>query len=324
MAILAANKFTLADWAKRVDPDGKTAKVVEQLSQTNEILLDAVFLEGNLPTGHRTTVRTGLPSAAWRKLNYGIQPSKSTTKQVDDTCGMLETYFEVDKDLADLNGNTKEFRISEGRANIEAMNQELASTIFYGDTDLNPERFLGFTPRYYDLSGETGSSIIDAGGSSDTCTSIWLVGWGENSVHMTFPKGTKAGIIHQDLGEVTLEDENGGRYQGYRDHWQWKAGLVVRDHRYVVRIANIDTANLPTDLPDMMVEALNILPNPGMCSTSFYMNRAVKTKLDILAMNKSNSFVQVDSDVFGRPQTAFQGSPIRRCDAIINTESAVS
>lgn len=173
------------------------------------------------------------------------------------------------------------------------------------------------------LGGETGDNVIDAGGIGDSCTSIWLVGWGENTCHMTFPKASKAGILHQDLGEVTLEDENGGRFQGYRDHWQWKAGLVVRDHRFVVRIANIDTDSLPTDLPEMMVEAMNLMPNPGMCSPAFYMNRTVKTKLDILAMNKSNAYINMGEDVFGRPQTAFQGSPVRRCDAIRNTENAL-
>jgi hypothetical protein len=36
--------------------------IVEMLSQVNEILDDMLWVEGNLPTGHKTTVRTGLPS----------------------------------------------------------------------------------------------------------------------------------------------------------------------------------------------------------------------------------------------------------------------
>ena len=55
-------KLTLADWAKRVDPDGKTSAIVEMLNETNEILDDMIWAEGNLPTGHRTTIRTDLPS----------------------------------------------------------------------------------------------------------------------------------------------------------------------------------------------------------------------------------------------------------------------
>lgn len=195
-------KLTLADWAKRIDPGGKVDKIVEMLNETNEILDDMVWLEGNLPTGHRTTIRTGLPSATWRKLNYGVQPSKSTTIQVDDTCGMLEAYAEVDKKLADLNGNTAEFRLSEDRAFIEAMNQEFADILIYGDTDTNPEKFLGLAPRYSDILAGTSygkNNVLNAGGSGDDTSSIWLVVWGPNTVHGIFPKGSKAGIETQEF-----------------------------------------------------------------------------------------------------------------------------
>jgi hypothetical protein len=82
MATLATGALTLADWAKRLDPDGKVPAVAELLSQSNEILEDAVFQEGNLPTGHRVIIRTGLPTAYWRSINQGIPTSKSTTAQV--------------------------------------------------------------------------------------------------------------------------------------------------------------------------------------------------------------------------------------------------
>ncbi len=43
---------------------------------------------------------------------------------------------------------------------------------------------------------------------------------------------------------MTLEDANGGKYEGYRTHYKWDNGLALRDWRYVVRIANIDVSNL--------------------------------------------------------------------------------
>lgn len=214
MAVKGVNALTLADWAKRTDPNGKVDKIVELLSQTNEILTDMMFVEGNLPTGHRTTVQSGLPSATWRLLNYGVQPSKSTTVQVTDTCGMLETYAEVDKSLANLNGNTAEFRLSEDRAFIEGMNQQMAQTLFYGDTSVNPQQFMGLSSRYSSKSAGNGQNIIDAGGTGTDNTSIWLVVWGENTVHGIFPKGQKAGLQTQNLGEQTLTDASGGKYRG--------------------------------------------------------------------------------------------------------------
>ena len=125
MSTLAVTHPTLLDVTKRLDPNGKIDAIAEMLNQTNEVLDDMVWIEGNLPTGHRTTVRTGLPAPTWRKLYGGVQPTKSRTAQVTDSTGMLEAYAEVDKELADLNGNTGAFRLSEDRAHIEGMNQEL-------------------------------------------------------------------------------------------------------------------------------------------------------------------------------------------------------
>src|SRR6266550_8670469 len=155
MAILGSTALTYADWAKRLDDDYKTATIVELLSQTNEIMDDMLLVEGNLPTGHKTTVRTGLPAATWRLLNYGVPQGKSTTAQIIDTVGNLETYSVIDKDIADLNGNTAEFRLSEVRAFLEGMTQQVASTLIYGNTAVNPERFMGLAPRYNSVSTST-------------------------------------------------------------------------------------------------------------------------------------------------------------------------
>ena len=89
MATLSTTALTYADWAKRMGDDYRIAAIIELLSQTNEILDDMLVVEGNLPTGHKTTVRTGLPQATWRLLNQGVPNAKSTTAQIVDTCGNL-------------------------------------------------------------------------------------------------------------------------------------------------------------------------------------------------------------------------------------------
>ena len=205
MATLASNVLTLADWAKRLDPDGKVPAIVELLEQTNEILADMLWMEGNLPTGHRVTVRTGLPTVAWRLLNQGVQPSKSTTAQVDEAVGILEAWSEVDKDLVDLNGNGPAFRLSEAMAFIEAMNQEMASTLFYGNASADPEEFTGLAVRYSSLSAANAQNIVDGGGTGSDNSSIWLCGWGANSLFGIFPKGSTAGLEHNDLGLQTVQ-----------------------------------------------------------------------------------------------------------------------
>lgn len=332
MTALATTHPTLLDLAKRTDPDGNIASIVEILNQTNEALLDMVWVEGNLPTGHRTTIRTGIPAPTWRKMYGGVQPTKSTTAQVTDTCGMLEAYAEVDKALADLNGNTAEWRLSEERPHIEGMNQEVASTLFYGNEGTEPEAFTGLSPRFAARSGVSNSENVIHGGSSDTDNaSIWLCVWGPNTGHGIVPKGSTAGLQMQDLGEVTIEnvDNSGGRMQAYRSHYRWDAGLTIRDWRYFVRIANIERSALTADassganLPNLMFEAWERLPNVGMGRAAWYMDRSILTKLrQQSAAAVKQSTLTVD-DVGGVMVTSFNGAPIRRVDAISANEALV-
>src|SRR5215475_14916773 len=178
MATLGTTALTYADWAKRMGDDYRIATIIELLSQTNEILDDMLVVDGNLPTGHKTTVRTGLPQATWRLLNQGVPNAKSTTAQITDACGNLETYAVIDKDVADLNGNTAEFRMSEVKSFLEGMSQQVAATLIYGNQTVNPERFTGLAPRYSTVTAansQTAANILDAGGTASVNTSIWVV-----------------------------------------------------------------------------------------------------------------------------------------------------
>jgi hypothetical protein len=333
MATLGTYALTLADWAKRLDPEGKVPSIVELLSQTNEILADMLFMEGNLPTGHRTTVRTGLPTVAWRLLNQGVQPSKSTTAQIDESCGMLEAWSEVDRDLALLNGNTAAFRLSEAQAFIEAMNQEMASTLFYGNSGSAPEEFNGLAVRYSSTTAANGQNIVSGAGSGSDNSSVWLVVWGAQSIFGIFPKGSKAGLMHEDLGEQTIETTagvGGTRMRAFQDHWQWKCGVALKDWRYVVRIPNIDISNLvakssAADLVELMIKAVHRVPNIRLGKAAFYMNRSCFQMLDIqrrddVASGGGLTYQNVD----GVAVPMFRGIPVRICDSLVENEAAVS
>jgi len=332
MATLGTKNPTLADLAKVTDPDGSIADVVEILNETNEILMDMSWLEGNLTTGHRTTIRSGLPSPTWRKLYGGVQPTKSRAVQVTDTCGMLEDYAEVDKALVDMAGDPAAFRLQEDRPHIEGMNQEVADTLFYGDETTAPEEFTGLAPRYNDLSAENGDNIISGGGSGSDNASIWLVVWGPNTCHGIVPKGSKAGLQQRDLGEVTIEDADGsnGRMQAYRSHYRWDVGLTVRDWRYIVRIANIDRSALTADaasgadLNDLMHQAWTEIPNLSMGRAAWYMDKTVLSFLRRQTANAVSNSTLTTEMVGGTMQTSWGGIPIRRCDALAIDEATVS
>jgi hypothetical protein len=332
MPVIGGQNLTLTDITKRLDPDGSAAAIAELLSQENEILDDMPWVEGNLPTGHRVTARTGLPEVAWRKLNQGVPASKSTTAQIDEACGMLEGFGQVDKDLAELNGNTAAFRLQENMGYIEALNQTMASTLFYGDTAANPERFLGIAPRFSTVNianAQNAQNVIDAAGTGTDNTSIYLVGWSPNTVHGIYPKGSQGGLIHEDLGLDTVTDAAGNRYRAYQDRYQWKCGVAVRDWRYIVRIANIDISDLTrnaatgADLIDLMTRALERIQSLSGVTPVFYANRTIRAFLRRQTVNRvANSTLQYDM-VGGKPALRFAEVPIKRVDAILSNEARV-
>jgi len=340
MSTLGATYLDLIDLYKRQDDTRAVARIIELLKQSNPILDDAVALECNQGTKHLTTIRTGLPSVTWGKLYQGVSQTKSTTAQVTDTTGFAEALSTVDKRLLDLAGKNKAaVRLSEAQAFLEAMNQEVASTIFYGDTASAPEEFIGLAPRFNSTTAANGGQIVKAGGSGSDNTSVWFVTWGDNFTHLLYPQGTKAGIDRQDKGEQRVLDASNNPYYVEEELFRWHVGLTVRDWRYVARIANIDVSDLAAGTVDIykyMREAFWKVHrhNPMGGKMVIYANAAVCEALDAhttptmssdVPTNKTGSLVRLRRDeIDGKEILTYRGIPIRRCDAILNTEAAVS
>lgn len=328
MSALSETSPTLLDLAKRMTPDGSVASIIEILDLQNEMIQDIPFLECNDGSRHLTTIRTGIPAPTWRKLYGAVQPTKSTTAQVADGTGNMEAYAEVDKRLADQNGNTAAFRLSENLPQIEGMNQEFSSTFWYGNDASEPEAFTGLSPRFNSLSAANGQNIITGGGDTGL-TSIWLIGWGPRSVHGLYPKGIPAGLQMSDKGQQTKETSS-GNYEIYRSHYQWNCGISVRDWRYIVRIPNIKVSTLTkdasagTDLPDVMSQALELIQEEGTVQARFYMNRTVRSFLRRQCTAKISDSTLTWEMVGGKRVMYFGEVPVRRSDSLVNTESAVA
>lgn len=330
MGILTSTMPTLIDKFSREDSTKKVMKIVELMAKRNDILQDAEYQECNDGSKHKTTMRSGIPEPTWRMFNQGIQPSKSTTVPVLDTTGMMEDYGLVDKALADLSGNADAFRTSENMAKLQGFNNKAARYMIYGNTQAEPQAFLGLAPRYNDKSAESGANIVDAGGTGSTNTSIWFVTWGEMSTHLLYPKGSVAGFQHKFLGQQTARADNGGDFEAYRDHFKWDIGMSVRDWRANSRIANIDVTQLTRDgatganIIDLMIDALYRIDNPeqGEGRIIIYANRTIQSWLHKQAMNSKNVNLTL-GEYGGKKIPEFQGIPIKRIDAILNTEARV-
>ena len=331
MATLGATYFDLIDLYKSKNPDGQIAPVIELLMEMNPILEDAIAMECNSGTKHIHTVRTGLPSVTWGKLYKGIAQSKSTKAQVEDTTGFVEGLSTIDERLLQISKNEGAVRLSEATAYLEAMNQEVATKMFYGNTADSPEEFMGLSPRFNDLSAQTGSQIIDGGGTGSDNTSMWVITWSENTCCLLYPEGTQAGVTREDKGSQRLTDGNGDAYYGKEELFRWHVGLAVKDWRYIVRIANIDVSNAAAgsvDLYALLRKAYWKLQSRRVVNgrQSIYANRDMLEVLDGLASNagSSDNFVRLKPmEVEGKEVLTYRGMPLRESDALLNTEARV-
>lgn len=332
MATIGKNYLTLKDMYSQMEGDGKvTAAIIDLFMSSNAILEDAIAVECNQGTSHKTTVRNGLPQPQFRKFYQGVECQKGDYTTVTDSTSMLDDYSEVDKKLADINGNTAQFRLNEAEAHIQGMNKTAKTNLFYGSKDKNASAFDGLATRYNKLStkeGDLGYQVINAGGTGNNNTSIFFVTWGDRHTHLIYPKGSKAGLQREDKGQVTVQDAEGRNYEAYRDHFSWDLGLCIRNYRSSARIANIDVTSLSGEnapnLIDLMIDAYYRIEEHAVNGkTVIYANNTIRTWLHKQAIAKKNVNLTIDN-VAGKPIVNFLGLPIKLCSEILNTEQKVA
>lgn len=71
---------TLADWAKKLDPEGKGRGIVELLAQTNNITDDMLWLGGDLPPEKRQTLPVQIVNKVNKKTEK-LLPKRKYTKR---------------------------------------------------------------------------------------------------------------------------------------------------------------------------------------------------------------------------------------------------
>jgi hypothetical protein len=339
----------LVDWSRIQDPDGAVADLAYLLAQTNDILKDMIFQEGNLPLGHKVSANVGLPQGTWRANNQGVPSTKGTFAQYQFSIGELTDYSLLDRSEAELNGNVAKTRWTFDNVHIEGLSQQVASAMFYSNEATTPQQFTGFAPYYNTVSATNAMSaanVIDAGGTGSNNASLWLVAWGDNTNFSIFPKGSQAGLVYEDKGDVrALYDTNGNQYEGYTSYFCWKVGLVVKNWKYNIRIANIDVTSAglagsaPPDLNVYLSEAANKLPTasrrlsgitesdapgdpvPGI-NPALYMNRTIKTGLEVQAIRDKNVLIGM-KEYAGEPVLMWRDLPCRVVDALTNAEARV-
>ncbi len=341
MATIGSSYPTLID-AYKGSAEGT---VLEILNQQNPVLDDAIATACNMDAVHRHMIRTGLPSVSWGRLYQGVAQSKGTMQQVDDTTGFLEARSEIDTRLLEIQPDkVPALRLSEAASHLEAMNQEMATGIFYHDTATTPEKFKGLAARFnaYNTNPadptkpNIANQVIHGGGSGSDNTSIWFVTWGDHATSLLYPKGTKAGVSIMDKGEEPVKDGNGLTYYAKVTTFEWHIGAFVKDWRYNARIANIDVSDMragSVDVWALMRKAYYRLQsrrlNAMTSRIAIYMNRDVLEILDAQSSDRALLAANPNYTGLGHAQgegkevRTYRGIPIRETDAILNTEALV-
>lgn len=334
MATILSNNPTLHDLAKMTKPDGTILKTINLMSQQNGIMDDiTTFQEANNGTTNLVSMITGLPDVSFSKLYKYTQPATGERAQVTEGSGFIRSFSVVDVEAAQCSGNVKLYRHQEDMMHVEAIQQKIAKTLFYGNSDLNPEEFNGLSHRFNKLTGAGNSqNIINGGGTGSDNRSIWLVGWSPRTCFCFVPKGFKGGLEMTPLtGDQVSEKDDGSMLPVYRTKFLFRIGLAVPDWRYVVRICNIDKSNLNStgtspsaNLPHLMYRAVEAMESTSGVRACFYMSRDMLASLGEQTEDRIHQSTLKAEDVGGIRRPSFQGIPIKRCDALAVDESRVT
>lgn len=333
MAVVGEIALTLNDYRKRQGVDGKIDEIIEVLAASNPILDDMTWMEGNLTTGNKTTLRNSIPTPGVRYINKGVKYTKSSTEQIVDTSCILQSRSKVDVELLALAPDKEAFRRSEDVAHIEGFGQKVADMVIYGNTENDPDTFNGLDIRHRKLNvndpTKPGYTTIDAGGTGSALTSAFLVEWGSRTCTGIYPRGASAGLDHKDLGQQTVQDRDGLDYEAMVSVFTWKVGLAVRDYRAVGAIRNIDPTLLKTGTTAQkaaamaaIVTAQERLRHPE--KAVMYVSNDLYTALKLFLMDKNNSYVQTERLENGIVAVRFNGMKVVKLDAIKGNETAIS
>lgn len=339
---------TILDVASRTDAEGNIPDVAEMLSQSNDMYIDMPMMKANERTSHMFVFRTSMPAGAWRQYNQGVPIAKSTTAKSRVSLGMLEDYSQVDRALAEHTGDVEGFRRSEDVAFLEGMGQTIAQTLIYGNTVATPAEFMGLAPFYNTInvnSAQNAANVLSGGGTGVSNTSLWMLGWGPDTIFGVFPEGSHAGLDMEDKGDVTpAYDSAGNRFEAYTGWFRQQIGLVPKDWRFGARVPNIDVTSAglagpnALDIFATMAEMQFLFPKltsstSGITKTDapqdvgvhtvFYANRTLLHWMQVQSMRNRNVLARIE-DYAGIVTDNWRGIPVRCVDQILNTEAAVT
>jgi len=324
--------YTMVDIANEY-ADKELLFIANTLARTNDILQDAPYQEANQQFSHKGAQDASLPSPGFRTFNAGVPSSTAKSRPIIESLAIAEDYAEVDYEEYRLQAKKEQWRQRKDAKHIEGMGQKIAATVFYGDLGTDPASFKGFANRFNLSTTRPNGDITQPynvqlnGGSGSDTTSIWVIEWDPDECTLLFPRNTKAGIEFEDLGKVTKELPTGYKYEVLRSHFIWRCGIFVSDDRRVQRIANIETSGTANIFDeDRIIDAILRTPSRGKnkAAIKIYVNLTIMSQMWKRFKDKNNVHYVSREGLLGQQVLDLNGIPVRICDAIVDTETAIS
>jgi hypothetical protein len=238
----------------------------------------------------------------------------------------MESISVLDVRLAKMGGNPAAARASEDLAFRQGFNNLFETTTWYGNTETDPEKWMGFSPRF-DLSRRVRRADRSAWHRDRRLGPEQLL------VHRLGPRlrlrhlrrGPGRRLHIEELPVDLVTDEDGKEFRAYRTAFDWECGLAVANPLHVVRVPNIDSSAVSAS-SNLIIQGLtkgyHQLKRGGR--TVGYCNPFVQTYLHLQAQYVAiNGTLSVDNPA-GMPVVSIFGVPIRTSQGLTSSEAIVS
>jgi hypothetical protein len=317
----AADRLTALEAVKRTGQPWPN-RIIECLTQTNEILMDMPVTEANNGTVHTIVRRKSLAGSYARRYYEGTPTVATQTDTLTEPTQMWQAISNVDASLADHTGDAPAFRKTEAVGILNGMGIQQAKDLIYGSRQKQGGLDIdGFATRLAKLDNKT---VFSAGGTGSALTSLYIAALGERFLHLIYPRGFgTVGVKQEDGGKRLVTDATGkNEFHVYTTVFESQYGIALEDPRSLIRIANIAADTDAEELILLILKILRRLPN-GASTYVLYGNFTVRDIIEKAAIEKNNVIYSTE-DPWGRPLTMLRNLRVRTVEAIGDDETAIA
>lgn len=295
----------MLDIAKINGNDAAVGLIEENLNVAPEALMfPAKTIAG---VSYSTLIRTALPSTQFRKVNVGVEPTKSRYAKKLVECFYIDGQMEMDVAAAQADDQGEDHAMAlEADGHGQAALQKIGSQVWYGSgTGGDADGFPGA------VQIVDSAFVVDAGGTTEsTASSVYGVKLGEKFVQLVFGKNTVLSVGEWRKQTITRSSKEMTAWKNSLEGW---IGCQWVNKNSVCRIKKL-TADSTKGLTDARLGTLLSQLPTGSEPDVWFMTKRSREQLRAsrTATNPFGTPAPLPTDAFG--------IPIVVTDSILNTE----